>query len=155
LVKVAPEPIDLAPLEKRVADLATNEAADDKTVEALDALVKAIDLTPYAKTANLPAPVDLSPYAKTVDLPAPVDLKPLGDRLTALEANPVSVDEIVISELPPSDGTWKYWSQIITTGINGWSQKCSTSRLERDGRWSEVKPTLGPCPPLPMPPQLR
>jgi hypothetical protein len=83
LVKVAPEPINLAPLEKKITDLATNEAADDKTVEALDALVKAIDL------------------------------KPLGDRVTALENNPVSIDEIVISELPPSDGLWKYWSQII------------------------------------------
>jgi len=35
-----------------------------------------LDLSPYAKTAELPAPVDLSPYAKTAELPAPVDLSP-------------------------------------------------------------------------------
>jgi hypothetical protein len=108
-----PDPVDLAPLRRRLDDIETDDADDDAVVAALEALVDAIDLTPYAKTADLPAPIDLSPYAKTVDLPAPVDLRPLGDRLTALEANPVSVDEIVISELPPSDGTWKYWSQII------------------------------------------
>jgi hypothetical protein len=64
-------------------------------------------------TKVAPDPIDLKPYAKTADLPASVDLKPLGYRVTALENNPVSVDEIVISELPPSDGLWKYWSQII------------------------------------------
>jgi len=40
----------------------------------------ALDLSPYAKTANLPPAVDLSPYAKTADLPPAVDLSSYAKR---------------------------------------------------------------------------
>jgi hypothetical protein len=79
LLRTDPDPVDTKPLEDAIALLATNEAADDKTVEALDKLVKAIDL------------------------------KPLGDRVTALESKPVVTTDTVISDDDPTDGDWKHW----------------------------------------------
>jgi hypothetical protein len=55
-------------LQDAIDTLVSNEKADDTTVAALKTVVDAIDLTPYAKTADLPAQPDLSGYALKAEL---------------------------------------------------------------------------------------
>lgn len=106
--------IDLAAVNKAIIDLVANETIDDAAVTALEQLVKAIDLTPYAKTDEvqqaiaaipLPKEPDLTPYAKAADVQASnlaissltsdtedaIDL--VGQRISAEELSRKSVDK--------------------------------------------------------------
>lgn len=64
-------------------------AAPDLSGFALKAEIPAApDLTPYAKTADLPAAPDLTPYAKTADLPVVPDVTNLVTQDQLIEAMP-------------------------------------------------------------------
>jgi hypothetical protein len=127
-----PTTVDLTEINEKIKSLEDALAAIDLSVYAKTAdLPDAPDLSPYLKTADLPEPpdlseyvmsselpdlIDLSPYAKTADLPKPFDSSAIDAAIEALEAD----DTAVAASLKTLKDTL---DSLPTTDLTGYVKK--------------------------------
>ena len=124
------------------------EKADKSELQAVEAKVDAIDLTPYATKADveesyqpkgdyLTEHQDLSEYAKSVDVQSALDLK--ADK-TEVEAVDAKVDAIVIPDV--SGFATKEELSEVETALNQEAQRATSVEGELQGKDTELQANI-------------
>jgi hypothetical protein len=103
-------------LQDAIDTLVSNEEVDDEAVAALENALKAIDLTPYAKTTDVDASI------KTLEDGATKLAKDLSDAVKALQdADQVRLVAVVRDHKPTDaeiDGSWGLWQSQVADPPN-------------------------------------